>query len=598
MRDRKLTTTPMRIEPKLALRGTQLAGWTPKSGTTPPATGILFDEDVRIPMPDGVEIVADLFRPAGVGPVPVLVSWAIYIKDTERMGGGPFIDESGVCPYVIKSGYAVLRVQPRGTGRSAGVAPEEMGSVQEREDCHAAIEWAARQSWCNGAVGMTGMSYFAIAQLLVAATRPPSLRAIFPYKAMTDVYRHGFYKGGAAFSGIIELFAAFEKLVPPKIPSRLRHLLSRFLNTPRFEMQMSDPAKTERTVRRFLRTKPPPEAAVRGYVSRMFDRTFDDGDYWRAKSPCDSIDRIAIPVCIATDFGAQDLHFFGAFELWHRLEADKWLFIGPPEYVFPWSNYQRELVAWYDWQLKGIDNGYAALPRVRYFLRGANRWESATDWPIPDAVPLRLYLTVATSEPLARQSLEPAPRAAADSLSFLAMPSTSFKIPQVDSVEAQVLRFATAPYGADTRLVGPVALTLQLAATAIDTYVIVRLSDLAPDGRRTKLSWGWLLASHRKIDPARSNPTEIVHDHSSAAVRQLVPGERTEIRLSLNPIANLFRAGHRLELEIGARPELLSTEAGEGFDMFYWDPVPYRSRNTIFCGGEGGSFIDLQLLPL
>jgi putative CocE/NonD family hydrolase len=592
----------MRIEPKLDLRGTQLAGWTPKAipssrDTTTPSAGILFDEDVRIPLPDGVEIVADLFRPAGSGPVPVLVSWAIYIKDTERMGGGPFIDESGVCPFVIKSGYAVLRVQPRGTGRSGGIAPEEMSSVAEREDCRAAIEWAAVQPWCNGAVGMTGMSYFAIAQLLVAGTRPPSLKAIFPYKAMTDVYRHGFYKGGAAFSGIIELFAAFEKLVPPKLSSGFRHLLSRFINTPRFEMQMSDPAKTERTVRKFLRNKPPPEAALRGYVSRMFDRTFDDGDYWRSKSPYASIDRIEIPVCIATDFGAQDLHFFGAFELWHRLKCEKWLFVGPPEYAFPWSNYQRELVAWYDWRLKGIDNGYAELPRVRYFLRGANRWESAADWPIPHAVPLRLYLAVATPNPRAPQSLDSAVPAAA-SLSFLAMPSTSFKIPEVDAIEAQVLRFATAPYTADTRLVGPVALTLELSATAIDTYLIVRLCDIAPDGKRTKLSWGWLLASHRRIDAARSNPTEIVHDHSSAAAEQLVPGRRTPIRLSMNPIANLFRAGHRLELEIGSRPELLSTEAGEGFDMFYWDPVPYRSRNTIFCGGEAGSFIDLCLLPL
>jgi putative CocE/NonD family hydrolase len=361
-------------------------------------------------------------------------------------------------------------------------------------------------------------------------------------------------------------------------------------------MQMSDPARTERTVRKFLRNRPPPEAAVRSYVSRMFDRTFDDGDYWRSKSPCASLDQIEVPVCIATDFGAQDLHLFGAFELWHRLKCAKWLFIGPPEYAFPWSNYQRELVAWYDWQLKGIDNGYAELAPVRYFLRGANRWEGAQDWPIPNAIPLRLYLAAPTPNPLASQSLEPtAP--AVTGLSFLAMPSTSFKIPQVDAIEAQVLRFATAPYGVDTRLVGPVALTLQLSATAIDTYLIVRLSDIAPDGKRTKLSWGWLLASHRRVDHARSNATEIVHDHSSAAAEQLVPGRCTEIRLSLNPIANLFRQGHRLELEIGSRPELLSTEAGEGFDMFYWDPVPYRSRNTVHCGGAQGSFIDLCMLP-
>jgi putative CocE/NonD family hydrolase len=597
---RALSTKAMLIPPKLVLRGTQLAGWTPRGPTTPPADGILFDENVVIRLPDGVELLADLFRPTGNKPVPVLVSWAVYIKETERMGGGPFIDESGVCPFVIKSGYAVLRVQPRGTGRSGGVADPEMCSEGEFRDCHASIEWAARQPWCNGKVGMTGMSYFAIAQLMVAATRPPSLTAIFPYKGMTDLYRMGFFKGGTPYSGIIELFAAFEKTIPPRLASGLRHALSYLLNRPRFEMTMSDPVKTEKNVRGFLRKHAPPEAAVRAYINRMFDHTFDDDDYWRSKSAYPGIESIEVPVCIATDFGAQDLHFFGAFELWHRLKANKRLFIGPPEYAFPWSNYQRELVAWYDWQLKGIDNGYAELPPVRYFLRGANRWESASDWPIPGAIPTRLYLAtgLATGAASSREPQLLTPNLpAASSQSYLAIPSTSYYVAQVDDYETQVLRCTTAPFQQATRMVGPVVLTLSLSATAIDTYVVVRLSDIAADGRRTKLSWGWLLASHRTIDAARSNPTEIVHDHSSAAARQLVPGQRTELRFSLNPIANLFSAGSRLELEIASRPELISSEAGDGFDMFHWDPVPYRSRNTLHFGGEQPSYLELSVLP-
>jgi predicted acyl esterase len=140
-------------------------------------------------------------------------------------------------------------------------------------------------------------------------------------------------------------------------------------------------------------------------------------------------------------------------------------------------------------------------------------------------------------------------------------------------------------------------LTISLSATAIDTYLVVRLSDIAPHGKRVKLSWGWILASHRSVDETRSNPTEIVHDHGSSAARQLVPGRVAGLRFSANPIANLFRTGHRLELEIASRPELLASEAGEGFDMFHWDPVPYRSRNTIHLGGEAPSHIDLCRLP-
>jgi predicted acyl esterase len=581
-----LSTRAMLIEPKLELSGTQLAGWAPQPAPAI-ASGILFDEDVPITLPDGTVLLADLFRPAGAGPVPALVSWAAYIKDTERLGGGPFIDESGVCPYTIKRGYAVIRIQPRGTGRSGGTAPDDMFGPREVRDCHDAIEWVARQPWCDGSVGMTGMSYFAIAQLLVAATRPRSLKAIFPLKAMTDVYRHGFYKGGAAYSGAIELFAAFEKVKPPKIPAHLRHLLSHFLNRPRFAMETSDPGKSRRNFRNFMRKRPPGRDALDLYVSRMVDRVWDDAE-WRRSSVASHIDQIALPVCIATDFGAQGFHFFGAFELWHRLTSEKFLFIGPPEYSFPWSSYQQELIAWYDWTLKGIDNGYAALPKVRYFLRGANEWRAAESWPLPGARAVTLHLG---GDGTLNES------AAAESTSaWIARSSSDYAVPGFDEHVTQLLRYQTAPLPADVVAVGPVRLSLTLSSCAIDTYVVARLSDIAPDGTRTKLAWGWLRASHRTVDAERSNPTEIVHDHSAAAARQLTPGEPTTLLFSLTPIANLFRAGHRIELELTSRPDLVATASGEGFDMFCWDAVPYWARNHVHHGGAAPSVLDIAVL--
>jgi predicted acyl esterase len=173
------------------------------------------------------------------------------------------------------------------------------------------------------------------------------------------------------------------------------------------------------------------------------------------------------------------------------------------------------------------------------------------------------------------------------------LPSTSYRLDAIDLYEAQQVTFSTAPFEAPTDVVGPVALTLTFSASAIDTYFVARIDDIAPDGKRTKLSWGWLLASHRTIDSARSNPTEIVHDHSAQAARQLTPGARTTLKFSLNPIANRFRIGHRLELKIASRPELLASESGEGFDMFHWDPVPYRSRNIIEFGGTEPSCLDI-----
>ncbi len=580
--------------PRLRLRGTQLAGWTPKVPAPSRRPGILFDEDITIVMPDGVVLLADLFRPAALAQAPVLISWAPYVKEGERMGGGPLIDESGAMAFIVSRGYAVLRVQPRGTGYSGGVLIEEMFGDTEIQDCRETIDWVARQPWCNGKVGMTGMSAFSVMQLRVAGTRPPKLAAIFPYKGFTDIYRHGFYKGGAAYTGAMELMCAFEKAKLPKIPSWFRHGLSHLLNRPPFLKYTSDARANERGNRKAMRMVTPPEEACRTYVKRLFDNPYDNA-HWRHRSPTNSLQNIDLPLCIGTDYGAVGFHLFGAFELWHRVRGDKRLFIGPAEYEFPWSNYHEEMLAWYDWQLKGLDNGYSALPPVRYFLTGAERWQTANDWPLPDAEQTRLYLGGHEANALHPQALLFEPPATPGSQSWLAIQSQSFYVDEIDRYEAQVLSYLTEPFAADTEIVGPVHLNLTISVSAIDTHLGARLSDVAPDGTRRKLAFGWLLASHRQVDTERSNPTEIVHDHSPGAATQLVPFEATPLAFSLTPISHCFKPGHRLLLELGSRPDQLCSEAGEGYDMFMWDPVPYKARVTVSHGGDTASFLQVSI---
>jgi putative CocE/NonD family hydrolase len=596
-RAKPLTTRSMTIVPRVKMRGQQLAGWTPKVEAKPAHPKILYDEDVAIELADGTVLLADLFRPKGLERAPVLLSWAAYVKDGERMGGGPIIDESGVAAYLVPRGYTLIRVQPRGTGRSGGESAPEMFGDQEVADCAETIGWIARQPWCDGNVGMTGMSYFGVIQLRVAALRPPALKGIFPFKAFTDIYRHGFSRGGAPYLGAMELFLAFERLAPPPLSSGVRHAASYLLNREPFLFRTSDAAANSRSSRRALRFITPPEASCRGYVDRAIDRTFDS-DHWRDRSATASLTNIDLPLCIGTDYGAVGFHLFGAFELWHRTTGDKRMFIGPAWYEFPWSTYHAELVAWYDWQFKGIENGYRELPPVRYWLHGAERWQQATDWPLPDSEVRRLYLDVGTAQdgapatPLEPQALRwdaPAP----STRSYLALPREGYFPKQVLAYETEILSYRTAPFARDVEITGPLHLHLVLQATAIDAYVMARLSDVAPDGTRRKLAFGWLLASHRTIDRARSNPTEIVHDHRPEAATQLVPHRATELAFSLTPIGNLFRAGHRLLLEVGARPDLLCSEKGDGFDMFLWDPVPYRARNTLVHGL--GSYLEVYV---
>ncbi len=158
------------------------------------------------------------------------------------------------------------------------------------------------------------------------------------------------------------------------------------------------------------------------------------------------LDKIEVPICIGTNWGNPGLHMKGAFQAWAGIHAPKRLFIGPPDPRWPWANYQDELLAWYDYHLKGIDSGIEEQPPVRYWLQGANLWRSASDWPIPGAIKQRCYLSVHSDESLKQQNLQAEPPTQETSLSFVAIPRHMLYPKVLDHYEAQMLRYATEPF--------------------------------------------------------------------------------------------------------------------------------------------------------
>jgi len=274
---------------------------------------------------------------------------------------------------------------------------------------------------------MAGMSYFAVVQYLAAAARPAHLAAIFPYLGWTDFYRHAVYHGGAPQS---EFFSYYYSLVGATQRLRLRpgarHALGYLLDHGWFQWL---------GIRAFLPLRArlsahlrPQESWTRDLVSLMFDH-LTDGPFYRDKSPWPVLDRIEIPVCIGTNWGNPGLHMRGAFDAWRAVRGPKWLFIGPPDAHWPWENYQDELLAWYDWQLKGIDTGHERLPPVRYWLQGAGQWRSAADWPPPEAEPDPDRQPVPPRPPAARGDRLPARPAAgnrAGKLRLLPLPRAPY----------------------------------------------------------------------------------------------------------------------------------------------------------------------------
>ena len=162
----------------------------------------LLEKDVDVPMRDGARLKADVFRPKDGGKVPAILNMGPYQKDKlwtvppnleEKQN--EYMNWETVNPeWWVPRGYASVRVDGRGSGKSPGQC--EPWSYAEAVDFYDAIEWAAAQPWCNGKVGLTGISYYAINQWFVANLNPPSLKAIMPWEGFADIYRDALYHGG------------------------------------------------------------------------------------------------------------------------------------------------------------------------------------------------------------------------------------------------------------------------------------------------------------------------------------------------------------------------------------------------------------------
>ncbi|GCE09917.1 peptidase S15 [Dictyobacter aurantiacus] len=585
-----MKNAPLRVPPRTKLTGEQFAGdWTPTHASQPDY-GILFIPDIAIPLPDGTILRGDLYRPDADEAFPVLLAWSSYTKELQNTGLPLPINEVGQVSYLVARGYCHLTVNARGAGKSAGQHMMHF-SPQEHKDVADVIEWAATQPWSNGNIGMIGMSYFAAIQYLAAAQQPPHLKAIFPYLGFTDLYRHFAYHGGAFHSGFFAPYYTFVGSTQSlSVPPVLRHLGSYLLN--RNWIQRRITSFFFKNEEKMPQQMHPEGEWMRDFAQLAFDEPYD-GPFYREKSAWPVLDRIQIPVCIGTNWANPGIHSRGAFQAWHGIHAPKKLFIGPPDPRWPWSNYHGELLAWYDFHLKGMDTGVNEQPPVRYWLQGADCWKSATDWPIPDTTTQRLYLHARSERSEDSHVLQATHPTQSTTLQFAAIPRGTNYPKELEKHISQRLTYLSEPMLEDTEVVGPVKLQLILSSTAIDTHVVARLSDVAPDGTVRLLSFGWLQASHRRIDEQLSRPDEIIHEHRHPEA--LTPSQPVCLSFSLTPTANLFKKKHRLQLEIGSRPDLLKATVFDGFIYFPYEAPPYLARNTVFHGESDTSYLEVSI---
>ena len=523
------------------------------------ADEVIVEKNQPARMRDGVVLRADVYRPRPPGSYPVLLQRTPYSKnDTEAPKR---------FAAIAARGYIVVVQDTRGRYTSDGVAVPH----DEAADGYDSVQWAAGLPGSSGRVGMFGGSYLATTQLEAATTQPPALKALFP--ASSYARRHDMVFQGGAFY----LSDGLSWNLGQAIDMRRRLL------TP--GVDRDGPIGIDAEQRQMLRSawywhlplKSFNELDLRRFAPgyfQMLDHPSMDG-FWDPADIQSRHDRFQVPAFHLT--GWYDTLLTGTLKNFIGLRANaanetarqyQRLIVGPWTHARPTlastsigdvsfgpdAGFDSEgtMIRWFDRWLKDGDRGVLDTAPVRIFVMGANQWRDEQEWPLARARQTAYYLSsggrantlngdgvLGTSRPAATMAPDryvfdpknPVPTGASGGYSRT--PADQ----RATEARDDVLVYTSPPLAEDVEATGPIALTLWIQSSARDTDFTGKLVDVFPDGTARALADGILRARYR------NGPT-------SPAL--LTPGEPTEITIDLGATSNLFKAGHRIRVEVSS----------------------------------------------
>ena len=506
-----------------------------------------IDWDVAIEMDDGIVLRADLFRPVEDGQYPVILSYGPYAKGLSFQEGykGNWARLTAAAPEVLKGssnkfqnwelvdpekwvpdGYACLRIDSRGAGRSPGVL--DVWSAREGQDLYECVEWAGTQPWSNGKVGINGISYYAMNQWVVGAMRPPHLAALCIWEGAADYYRDLCRHGGI----LSDFLASWHPRQVASVQHGVGERGARSVVTGELVAGPDTIGEDELAKRR---TDTPGEPKRRILID----------DYYRARTA--DLARIEAPLLSAANWGGMGLHPRGNFEGYLGAGSQqKWLEVhGDTHFTHFYSNYGEGLQKrFFGHFLKGEDTGWSRQPKVslnirhpgeKFVLRAESEWPLArTQWTKFFLDPSKARLT--TDEPRTETTL--GYEATGDGVTFRLPPSQK-----------------------PLEITGPVALKLWLSSETTDADIIAALRVFDPAGKevtfigsndpRVPVGLGWLRASHRKLDAAKTLPYRPWHSHDE--IQPLKPNVPVELDVEILPTSIVVPPGYQLALTILGR---------------------------------------------
>ncbi len=561
------------IEPgQRQLNGPQTTGREYRNLSTP-VHGMRSEHDVAAVMRDGVELLADVHRPDTDGRFPALISASPYPRQIQDLGAPMGFIEAGASDFWVPRGYVHVIANLRGTGGSGGTFG--FFDAQERRDMRDLVEWAAAQPWCDGNVGMIGISYFAMTQLEAAVERPPHLRAIFPVAVTTDLYEAAMHHGLFS-SGFVTPFLAMIGLTSGRSD---RFWRSKLIDA------MRDVLRTPPLHRKFATMNGESSIAVLHAALKLHHDPHPWDDLWRSiavehplrdlwwddRNLLPLLDRVEVPTYLGCDWQNVPLHLPSTFPTMRGLTnapAVRVGMLGEFGLTWPWESLHVEALAWFDHWLKDRDTGILDGPAIRYWMPGADEWRTSDTWPPAGVVGRPMSLRADSA--LGDDEGTPGQR------SFMVLGSGLARGRVSETDPPALLEWTSTPLAQALDVVGDIELDLQASATAVDTAWIVTLQDVAPDGTVVDITAGWLRASLRRVDPGRSSVG--APELPCRVAEAVVPGALTTYRIPLVTNARRFAAGHRIRLVITSDDQNPSTPAIMGFRHA---TVGTSSLNTI-----------------
>jgi uncharacterized protein len=531
------------IEPdQRRLNGPQTTGREYRN-LSQPIHAMTHDDDVTVPMRDGVTLLADVHRPAELGRYPVLVAASPYPRQIQNLGAPAGFIEAGASDFFVPRGYVHVIANCRGTSGSGGTFGFFDG--QERRDMHDLVEWAALQPWSNGNVGMTGISYFAGTQMEAAVERPPHLKAIMPIAGTFDLYESATHHGLMS-SGFVTPFLFMigmtsgqtNKLWRSKLLDAMRALLLTPGVHKKFEMANGEAAIAGLKVLLKLHHEPHPWDDL--WRSIAAGHPFRDA-WWEDRNLLPLLDRVEVPVYLGCDWQNVPLHLPHTFKAYERLTNSKHVrvaMMGEHGLSWPWESLHIEAVAWFDYWLKGQDTGILEGPDFRYVMPEADGWRTSDTWPIRET--FHHYYVLRADAVLHEEEANAGARTYLNLGGGLNRPRASETDPPA------FLQWTTPPLSHDLDLIGPIELQLDAACTTPDTAFLAVLQDVDENDKVIHVTAGYLRAGLRSTDEAVSKPGAPV---LPCRTFEAVPvGEKVRYRIPLVPNARRFRAGHKVRL--------------------------------------------------